>query len=221
MKCLQSLLFTGLLVVSPVLAQEAEKMEAAPDPAAEAVQSVRDLYHKGDYKEAIKAAQAGLEDFDDDRRFVVLEAKSLLAEGKYEEAIESISDEWIFEDTQEGQMLYYDIKRAQGDFTGADDHLSRVLRSRRFSNPMDLLEIGRAAILAGGGEPKDILKRFYKRVQKLQPNNADVHRYIGNLALEKYDYEMAAESFDQGLQLEPNNTDLRYALAKTFFESDR
>ncbi|MCH1502933.1 MAG: tetratricopeptide repeat protein [Verrucomicrobiales bacterium] len=221
MKCLQSLLFTGLLVVSPVLAQEAEKMEAAPDPAAEAVQSVRDLYHKGDYKEAIKAARAGLEDFDDDRRFVVLEAKSLLAEGKYEEAIESISDEWIFEDTQEGQMLYYDIKRAQGDFTGADDHLSRVLRSRRFSNPMDLLEIGRAAILAGGGEPKDILKRFYKRVQKLQPNNADVHRYIGNLALEKYDYEMAAESFDQGLQLEPNNTDLRYALAKTFFESDR
>ena len=57
MKYLQSLFFIGLLVVSPVQAQEAETEEAAPDPVAEAVHAVRDLYHKGDYKEAIKAAR--------------------------------------------------------------------------------------------------------------------------------------------------------------------
>ena len=220
MTCIQSLFIFGLLAVYPALAQEVEKKEVAPDPAGESVQAVRDLYHKGDYKAAVTAAEEGAADFDDDRRFVVQEAKSYLAQGQYEKAISRISKEWIFGNTQEGQMLYYDVKRAQGDFTGADEHLGNVLRSRRFATPMDLLEIGRAALLAGG-EPKDILKRFYKRVQKLQPENADVHRYIGDLALEKYDYEMAAESYDKGLQLEPSNTDLRYALAKTFFDSDR
>lgn len=211
---LLALFFAG----NVLLAQDAAEKE--PDPVAEAVKAARALYFQGDYEEAIKAANKGSIDHDDDRRFIVLEAKALLAQGEYEKAISMLGDEWIFEDTQQGQMLYYDIKRAQGDFTGARGHLREVLFSRRYAKPADLLEIGRAALL-NGGEPKDILKRFYQRVERLEPENATVPQYIGDLALEKYDYEMAAESYDKGLQLEPNNTDLRFALAKTFFSSDR
>ena len=199
-------------------AQDAEET-AEPDPVDEAVKAARELYHKGDYDGAIKAGDEGWDEHDD-RRFLVISARSQLAQGAYEEAMDTVRSGWIFEDTQQGQMLYYDIKRAQGDFTGANDHLNRVFLRRRYSKPMDLLEIGRAALLSGG-EPKDVLQRFYRNVQKKEPNNATVFQYIGDLALEKYDFQLAAENYDKGLQLDPNNTDLRFALAKTFFSSDR
>ena len=221
MKLIQTLLFIWLIgVCGALVAQDIPATDSEPDPALERVLEARAESMKGAYKEAVAQAEKGAADFDDDRRFLVIEAQALLAQGEYERAAKVVEDDWMFQFSQQGQMLLYDIKRAQGDFEGAEEHVAAVIQSKRFATPMDLLEIGRAAILARG-EPKDILKRFYQRVQKLEPKNALVYLYMGNLAFEKYDYELAAENFDQGLQIEPANTDLRYALAKTFFDSDR
>ena len=184
------------------------------------MKKARALYHKGEYAECISFIERAEIDLEEDRRYTALKARTRLAMGEYDEAIEVVADDWVFDDSQEGQMLQYDIQRAKGDFEKASEHAMAVFNARRFAGASDLLAIGRSALI-NGGEPKDILDRFYKRALKMDPKNADVYLYIGNLALEKYDYELAAENFDKGLKLEPNHSDLRCGLASAFFDSDR
>ena len=210
------LLCHGLLAV----AQEPAAEDPKPDPLATAVKEARELLHKGEYTDCIGAAELAEIRNGRDRRLTSLKAKGRMAMGQYEEAVEVIESDWRIESTQEGQMLLYDIRRAQGDFETAEMHASTVFDSQRFSSASDLLAIGRAALIHGG-EPKQILDRFYKQVLKMDPANADAYQYIGDLALEKYDYELAAENYDKGLQIEPDNTDLRCGLAKAFFQSER
>ncbi len=213
-----------LMVVVSGFAQEAAagaEEVVAEDPVVAPLSEARVFFHSGDYEKALEVLKDEVEeDHGTDRRLVALRARVLMATGDYEEAIALIEQDWAFEMTQEAQMLLYDIKRAQGDFEAAAEHAQVVMRSRRFAVPMDLLAIGRAALIHRG-EPKDILNRFYKQVQQREPENAEVFQYIGDLALEKHDYQLAAENYDKGLQVEPTNTDLRCSLARTFFESDR
>ncbi len=209
------------LSAASITAQEPAAEDAKPkDPLADSVKEARELYHLGKYADCIGFINRAEINLEEDRRFTALKARARLAMGEYDEAAEVVEDDWSFEGTQEGQMLLYDIRRAQGNFDAAEAHVAAVFNSRRFSAPSDLLAIGRAALIHGG-EPKDILDRFYRRVLKTEPENAEVYQYIGDLALEKYDYELASENYDKGLQLEPNNTDLRASLAECFFESNR
>ncbi len=194
--------------------------EKPPDPLAEELKAARDLFHRGEYDEAFGKLERAEINIEEDRRITALKARIRLMEGKYDEAADLVENDWSFEGSQEGQMLLYDIRRAEGDFAEAANHAAAVFNSRRFAESSDLLAIGRSALIHGG-EPKDILDRFYRTVQKREPDNATVYQYIGDLAFEKYDYELAAENYNRGLQIEPNNTDLRAALAECFFDSDR
>ena len=191
-----------------------------PDPIEEKLTELRALYHAGDFEKCFKETKKAENDLDEDRRFTDLKARCKRSVGDFDEALELISDDWLFESSQQGQMLTYDLLRDQGKFEAAEDIPRDVLGSARFASPSDLLAIGRAVLLRGG-EPKDVLDRFYKRVRSLEPKSGDAYYHIGELALNKYDYELAAENFDRGLQIEPNNADLRCGLARAFYEGDR
>src|SRR5690606_36969947 len=145
------------------------------------------------------------------------------AEGKYEEAKNVITSDWSFEDTQEALMMLHDLERAECNFLEAEGYVDDLMRSTRFrgfQTARDLLAIGRA-LLSRGGEPKDILDRCYKRALSMEPTLSEAHGHIGRLALEKYDSELAAEHFQSGLAIEPENAELRYGLARSFFDSER
>lgn len=203
--------------------QAAAEEEDAPDPIAERILDLRKLYHSGAYVECVEEIAKVELALDDDRRLTSLKAKALSAQGKHEEAKDAIVSDWSFEDTQEALMMLHDLERAQGHFVQAEGYIDDLMRSTRFrgfQTPRDLLAIGRA-LLSRGGEPKDILDRFYKRALAMEPTLSEAHGHIGRLALEKYDSELAAEHFQSGLDIEPENADLRFGLARAFFDSER
>jgi cytochrome c-type biogenesis protein CcmH/NrfG len=65
-----------------------------------------------------------------------------------------------------------------------------------------------------------VLDGIYNEVKKQQPNFATVWAASGELALEKQDYALAAQSFEQAVKFDPRDPDLQLGLARAFASSE-
>lgn len=88
-----------------------------------------------------------------------------------------------------------------------------------FDDSSSLVEIGRFFLLRGW-DSRQVLKVFFDRAKELNPNNSDAYLASGDLALEKHDYRLAAEEFQQGAKIDPQNADLEFGIARAFAPSD-
>jgi predicted Zn-dependent protease len=61
----------------------------------------------------------------------------------------------------------------------------------------------------------------YRRLEKLQPNQAQWPKAVGQIYMEIDRYELAAAAFRDALRIEPSNGDIRFALAEAEFLSGR
>ncbi|MEW6159881.1 MAG: tetratricopeptide repeat protein, partial [Verrucomicrobiota bacterium] len=79
--------------------------------------------------------------------------------------------------------------------------------------------LGKAALLLGA-EPKLVLDNLFERAKKIDPEYRGSYLAIGDLALEKHDYALAAKTYEEGLKRFPEDSDFHYGLARSFAPSD-
>src|SRR5207237_5509920 len=64
------------------------------------------------------------------------------------------------------------------------------------------------------------LDTVYNIVKKRQPTYVDVYLASGELALEKNDFALAAEAFQQAVKLDVGDAEAHYGLARAYAPSD-
>ncbi len=227
-RSLLSLSRTVLLYYSSVLligANYARAQDVETDKRL-SYRETRSLFYTGQYQEALQAAIAGRKDSPWDKDWWQLEGEILTTLGRYEEAYNVLKEAV---DRQPYDMrLRLSVHKAA---LFADDNeyaeqqlreISHIISSRnRFRiDPDTIVAIGEAALMMGI-EPRLVLENFFKRAQNERNPPASAFLAKGRLALDKGDYNLASRSFQEGVEIFPENPDLWFGLAKSFINGDR
>jgi tetratricopeptide (TPR) repeat protein len=192
---------------------------------ADDVQDCEQLFGRGHYEECLAKSTEALNAGRFGESFPIWQCRCLMALGRYEEAREAI--EQHLTKNSSGirlRLLAFDVLRRNG----ATDRARTVLReinslvsrqSWRYSDPVDQVALGRAALLLGA-DPRQVLEVFYDRAKTAKPDLRDTYLAAGELALAKHDYAIAAQSFAEGLKRNEADADLHFGLARAFAPSD-
>lgn len=167
----------------------------------------QDLFRRGNFADAIQLADSAIQDpLSLDEGWLLLKARSELAIGKYadakrtidlglEENPTSIRLRWL------GQTVYVfhnDVPRS----TELKNEIGSLLKrgSWRYRGVPDRLITGHYR-LDQGADAKSVLDEVYTKARDQGPTVPDVYLAIGDLALEKHDYELAATNYSQAIEL--------------------
>jgi len=91
--------------------------------------------------------------------------------------------------------------------------------SWRYSDAPNQIAIGRL-MLKQGVDPKTILTKLYNPIKRREPGLIDAPLASGDLALDKHDYQLAGEAFQQAAKIDPASAEAQLGIAKAFSSSD-
>ncbi len=187
--------------------------------------SLERLFLTGQYDECIRVAESSTPGGDRDEDRLHWAIRSLLASGRYEDA-QKLLDAALrnFSYSVRLRLLGHEVFNRNGDTKRAVAMIQEIEQlvgrsSWRYSSAVDRVALGRAALLLGA-DPRQVLEVFFDRARKEKPDLRDVYLAAGELALQKHDDAVAAQSFQEGLQRFPNDPDLHFGLARAFADSD-
>lgn len=89
----------------------------------------------------------------------------------------------------------------------------------RYSDADNFVALGKAA-LEMGLDARTVLEKFYDRALSMHPQHRDALLASGELALQKQDFELAAETFQAALKKYPDDADLYFGLARSLDRSE-
>ncbi len=192
------------------------------------LESLQKQFRTGQYEQCLEAARKAVEEGLYGTDWSILEVKSLMALGRYDQAA-AAADKALERDPLSIRLnqVAYDAYRKIGRNETAMQMLTRVYRiatstSRRQLgvSPAELVALG-DALLVLGGEPKLILSEFYNRALQADPNCREAYLAAGALAIAKQDYDLAAQQYRKALEHFGDEPDAHYGLALAFYQSDR
>lgn len=210
-----SLFFVLLLIISSL---------SSLSYAADTIE-VRKEYLTGNYEKCVELSKEGVLGAVNEEKAILL-VKSLMAIGKYEQAARELEIARLSEPISLSLlMLGYQVNLYIGNTTKANEMLSTIYRyatTYEISDwtPSDLVALGEA-LLIQGSEPKIVLGELYNRALRLDTSCREGYLASGRLALDKQDYELAANQFRKGIEQFADDPDMHYGLAKAFYYSDR
>lgn len=102
-----------------------------------------------------------------------------------------------------------------------EDELLQLARQTpwQYSDASVRIDVGRF-LLSQGGDPKQILEGIYNVVKKQQPSYTGAFLASGELALEKGDFALAAQAFEQVVKLDAADPDAHFGVARSYAPSD-
>lgn len=183
------------------------------------------LFRTGEYVKCIEASakSIALNEFQD--RFRILKLRSELESGRYRDALVTLDDglkkvpnslelRWWGRDACRFNQQMERVKLLE-------DEIGQLVKQTpwRFSDSTNRTLLGRF-LLSQGVDPKLILNGAFNTVKKQQPNFVPAYLASGDLALEKGDFELAAQSFQQAVKLDETDADAHFGLAKAYAPSD-
>jgi len=183
-------------------------------------------YRTGQYAQCVEDARSAVEQFRWSRNWRILYLQSLLAVGQYQEAFTAV--EQIIERfplSMRLSQLAHSVYLANGQNEQARQILQQIHRYAQSTNSSywdaeDIVALGEVLLLLGG-EPRTVLESFFNRTLEQDPDCRAAYQAAGNLALSKYDYELAGDLFQNALKRFQEEPDMHYGLAQAFFPSDR
>lgn len=187
----------------------------------QALVEARTLLNTGKYAEAIAAAGRAIEDGSWSEEWWTIKIRAELITGKNADASKTLlSGIEQHDESLQLRLLAWDVLRANDRPDDADKVLTTIetlveWRPRRFQDAKSLVAQGRAA-LRKGVDARKVLETYYDPAKKESPQSAEPYVATGELALEKNDYALAAESFSAALKRQPDDADLYYGLARSF-----
>jgi tetratricopeptide (TPR) repeat protein len=182
---------------------------------------VERLYRTGKYAECAQVAAAEIKDGVWDAAWPVFQAKAELAQGKYPAALRTVEEALEqYGASLELRLLAVKVYRFNNDAEKAaqiDEETGRLIGNQldHFRSPSDRVSLGRF-LLEHGGDPRQILELVYDPVRKGAPDYPGVYYATAELALDKCDNALAAETL-QGVP-KPITTDpqYQYLLARAY-----
>lgn len=151
--------------------------------------------------------------------------QALMTVGRYEEARDVYkSVETKFSTSLPLRVLAAQAYRFSGEPEKGNklmDEIPALIQATpwRFSDRDNLLAFGKL-LLADGEDARVVLETFYDRSLKNDPKFVEALVAIGELAIDKSDYQEAVKSLMRAVELRPEDPQIHYLLAKAWSSSD-
>jgi len=181
---------------------------------------------KGEYEQAIEMAQQQVDKKTWNENWPRILASTLLIQGKADQAMKVYEDSLErFGDSMRLKLLGYQIylennlpQKAQQQL---DDLTAFVQRSPwKYSAKSELVPLGEFFLLKDE-DPKQVLKLCFDQAVKANPKNVDAYKAIAAMAIEKSDYQVAADAITKALKLSETNPDIHQLAYQTWCNSDK
>jgi tetratricopeptide (TPR) repeat protein len=202
----------GLLVAVPAFAAELEE--------------ARTLFRAGRYDEAAAMAAREAPNSWRDEGWDLIRIEAELARGKYTAALRSFEAAKLkFPQSVRLRLIGRDVYRFNGRDQDAADELGIVEHIlpnlRRALNAENRIAVGRYFLIRGA-DPRKVLDQLYDPVAKERPDLLDAYLAMAELALDKRDDALAADSLKKAPgDLIAQDPRARYLLARAFADGER
>ena len=207
----------ALLTIATTLSQAALEIEESA--------RTRQLFYAGAYTNTISTAEAAIDAGKLDPTLHEYLIKALLETGQYSEALLALtrSEKW-FGGNPRLYLLAREVYRMNQEPEKARQVERGVYRAGysyglSVRSAADMVAFGRLSLIFGQ-EPRQVMKQVYERALEYDETCADAIVAIGDLAIDKYDYELAANKYRQALKINENHVDALLGLARAFEPSD-
>lgn len=200
----------------------------------ENVPPVWELYHAGRYDICVQVCRIAEQRGQPAVDWRVIKFLSLAAQGDIDAALEEAAKLPISYPNEIPALMWaHDLYAGLGREEEAAKTLQLVneaalkLKREERAGPVQVA-LGRAA-LALGADPQTVMSQYFDPVKSQKPKTKDeippglveAHLAAGRLALDKSDYQRAAQEYQAALKFQPNNPDIRHGLAMAFAPSNQ
>ncbi len=187
----------------------------------------RQQFIAGQYTNCTALCEQAIAEFEYEEEWRALLVRSLAASGQYEKAGTVLSNalerySWSIPI----KLLAHEVLPYIGETNRAAqipreiEALVSARTDNRFRDASSLVAIGKA-ILILGADPRKVLDNVFEPARKANPDSRDVYLAMGELALDKHDFSLAAKQFGAGLKKFADDPDLHFGLARAFQSGDR
>jgi tetratricopeptide (TPR) repeat protein len=179
------------------------------------------LFRTGRYAECARLADAEIEDFTWGSEWHVLKVKAELAQGKYAAALRTVEaglDQYPA--SLELRLLARSAFRSNNRSVEGDRLLGEAAQwiasnPEEFRTPTDRVALGRV-LLERGIDPRQILELVYDPLRKAVPDFGDVYLATAELALDKHDNALAAETLNAAPKSVADDPQFHFLLARAY-----
>ena len=189
------------------------------------LEDAEELFNTGKYSQCAALAAAEIERNAWDEEWHYLKASAELAEGKYARTLETVEQALEhFALSVRLRLLAQTVYLYNGESRKAEaalGELERFIRAdpRRYGERGDRVAVGRF-LLERGADPRQVLELVYDQVRKESPAFVEVYLASAELALDKYDYGLAAETLRAAPPAAAKDPRFHYLLARAYAPDD-
>jgi tetratricopeptide (TPR) repeat protein len=186
---------------------------------------VTKLFRTGKYAECADAAAKAIAENDLSENYRLLKLRSEMELGRYADALKTL-DAALQRFPYSIQLRWFGrevcrFNRQPERAAKLDEQIAQMVKTSpwRYSDAVNQVVVARFN-LSQGMDPKRVLDGTLNVVKKRQPNYAEAYLVSGELALEKNDYALAAEAFQQAVKIDAQDADAHFGLSRAFSPSD-
>lgn len=183
------------------------------------------LFRTGQYAECLDAATAAIKASEYNEGNRLWKLRSELELGRYADAVATL-DAGLKTFPGSIQLRWWGREACRhtnqlSRVAELTEQIGQFVRSNPgyYSDAANRIIVGRF-LLHEGLDPKRILDGAYNIIKRQMPNYVPAYLASGELALDKQDYALAAESFEKAAKLDPKDPDAHFGLAQAFAPSD-
>lgn len=189
--------------------------------------SARQQFISGQYSNCAALCEQAIADSEYEEDWRALLVNSLVASGRYEQAglvLSNALDRYSWSIPL--RLLAHDVLPYVSDTNRATEvvrEIEALVTARLDRGARDaasMIVLGKAILLLGA-DPRKVLDNFFEPARKASPENREVYLAMGELALDKHDFDLAAKQFSAGLKKFPDDPDLHFGLAQAFQSGER
>jgi tetratricopeptide (TPR) repeat protein len=184
------------------------------------------LFRTGEYDRCIDAATKAIDGGDWGESWWLLKLRSQLTTGKYAEALDTYQTALTRQPASiRIRVLGVTVLRMNDrpqDAAALPQEIAQLASQQpwRYGNDADdRVALGRA-LLMGGVDARKVLEQLYDVARKQNPSALDPNLASGELALDKNDYAVAAQSYEAAAKLAPDDPDAYLGLARSYGNDD-
>ncbi len=184
------------------------------------------LFRAGKYEECATAVEVEIENDGWSEPWRHLTVKTELARGRDQKAIAALEEALVrFPASISLHLLASQVYRQTGHAPEAAAELDAVAEliqnsPRRYSTAEGLVTIGRFFLLRGV-DARKVLDQFYDVVTKQAPDFVEVYFATAEMALDKQDYALAAETLRKAPKAASVDPHFHYLMARALANDDR
>lgn len=190
------------------------------------IDECRKLLLRGKYQECLAATSEAIEKGVYGESWHLVKADAEFQTGQYEESLATIQKAlerygWSVRLRWTGiQASRYLNNEEQVDKFVAE--IAQLVQSSpwRYTDAENLVTLGEF-IIEQGADAKEAQDAFYTRSRRNNPVHRRPVLALGNLALDKRDFQLAAEIFLPALEKHPDDPDIHFGMAAAFASSDQ